>query len=154
MGLRRESGVMMILAVTLTLAQAAGLPAPGTCGALMLTSPRDEWRLTVTPDGSARINYAALPQTVESPARTFDFEELHASLAKRSATGARAGAGAVECRSSRGEVQGTPMPFDDEGFAALQFERAWNRASSPSDAVGQEHFDLLRSMWLRRQRPR
>jgi hypothetical protein len=64
----------MIFTLVLTLIQAsAGLPAAGACDVLVMTSPRDGWRLTVMPDGAARINYAALPQTVDAPAGTFDF---------------------------------------------------------------------------------
>ena len=181
----------MILALALTLIQAsAGLPAIGACDLLAMTSPRDGWRLTVMRDGAARINYAALPQTVEAPAGTFDFSQLHAAVAGRirvtdasaDPSGAakaahydgnsgaakaaqyddgNAGAaratyddGYVECRSSRGEVQGMTMPLADEKFAVLQFQRAWNRAVPPSSAVEKEHFELLKGMWDRRQRPR
>jgi hypothetical protein len=107
------------------------------------------------PDGSARVNYAALPQTVEAPARTFNFGEFHSAAVRRArTTSTDVDAGTLECRSIRGDVQGTALRIDDDSFAAVEFERAWSRAVSPSNAIEKEHVELLRGMWNRRQRPR
>ena len=145
----------MIIALAVVLAQAVDLPDVRSCAALVVTSPRDGWRLTVAPDGSARVNYAALPQTLEVPPRTFDFRQLHSSLAMRTrSTQTSVSSGTVECRRARGERQPAPAYFDDEGFAARQFERAWERAPEPSDAIDKEHVETLRVMWNRRDRPR
>ena len=127
----------------------------GLCAALVITSPRDGWRLTVIPDGSARVNYAALPQTLEVSPRTFDFQQLYSSLATRVRSAqTSADSGTVECRRAGVEPQRAPTYFDDERFAAQQFERAWERAPEPSDSVDKEHVETLRGMWGRRARPR
>lgn len=146
---------MTILTLALVLVQAAGLPDVKTCGALVVTTPRDEWRLTVMPDGSARVNYAALPQTLEAPPRTFDFPQLHSALSMRvRTTRTTADSGTVECRTPGVQLQRQSFFFDDETFAARQFDRVWARAPAPSDPVEKEHVDLLREMWHRRERPR
>ena len=149
----RIVGVLFVLAVVLV--QAAALPDAKTCAVLVITSPRDGWRLSVMPDGSGRVNYAALPQTVEAPAGTIDFHELHSALTERTrTTSADPDAGTVECRSSHGEVQGTVMYLSDEPFAARQFERAWSAVRPASSSIGKEHADMLREMWNRRAKPR
>ena len=146
---------MTVLALAVLLAQSAGLPEVSSCAALVITSPRDGWRLTVVPDGSARVNYAALPQTLEVPPRTFDFRQLHSSLATRvRSTQTSSESGTVECRSVQKEPPRAPLYFDDERFATQQFERAWARAPEPSDSIEKEHVETLRGMWDRRARPR
>ena len=144
-----------MVALAVVLAQAVGPADMRSCAALVLTSPRDGWRLTVNPDGSARVNYAALPQTLEVPPRTFDVRQLQSSLATRvNATPQRNDAGTVECRMAATEIQPAPAFFDDEPFAAQLFERAWERAPEPADAIDKEHVETLRQMWNRRARPR
>jgi hypothetical protein len=146
---------MTMLALAVALAQLVELSDVASCAALAITSPRDAWRLTVIPDGSARVNYAALPQTLQVPAGTFDFRQLHSSLAERArSTQTHADSGTVECRSVKREPQRALLYFDDERFAAQEFERAWKRAPEPSDSIEKEHVETLRGMWDRRARPR
>ena len=146
---------MTMVALALVLAQSVGLADVRSCTALVLTSPRDGWRLIVTPDGSARVNFAALPQTLEVPPRTFDFRQLYSSLTERvGSRPARVDSGTVECRSPGVEIQRAPMYFDDEPFAAGLFERAWQLAPEPSDSIDKEHVETLRGMWNKRARPR
>ena len=144
-----------MIALAVVLAQTVGLADVTSCTALVVTSPRDGWRLTVNPDGSARVNYAALPQTLEAPVRTFDFQQLYSSLATRvRSTQTSADSGTVECRRAGVESQHAAAYFDDERFAAQQFERAWERAPEPSDSFDKERLEILRGMWDRRARPR
>jgi len=146
---------MTMIALAVVLAQTVGLADVTSCTALVVTSPRDGWRLTVNPDGSARVNYAALPQTLEVPPRTFDFQQLYSSLATRvDSKPARVDSGTVECRRAGIQIQPTPTYLDDEPFAARLFERAWELAPEPSDAIDKEHVETLRGMWNRRAHPR
>ena len=146
---------MTILALAVLLSQAVGLADVQTCTAVVLTSPRDGWRLTVNADGSARVNYAALPQTLELPPRTFDFRPLYSSLTARiDSTPARADSGTVECQRPGTDALRTPAYLDDEPFVAGLIERAWERAPRPSDSIEEEHIETLRGMWNRRARPR
>ena len=146
---------MTMIALAVVLAQAVGLADVASCTALVVTSPRDGWRLTVNADGSARVNYAALPQTLEVPPRTFDFQQLHSSLTARVAsTPSQVDSGTVECRSSGIQIQPTLTYLDDEPFAARLFERVWERAPEPSTSIDKEHVETLREMWNRRAHPR
>ena len=143
-----------MIALAMVLAQSVGLADVRSCMALVVTSPRDGWRLTVNPDGSARVNYAALPQTLEAPPRTFDFPRLYSSLSTRvDSKPARVDSGTVECRRP-GTVQATLTYLDDDPFVAQLFERAWEGASEPSDLIDKEHVETLRRMWDGRARPR
>jgi hypothetical protein len=147
--------IMTMIALAMVLTQSVGLADVRSCTALVVTSPRDGWRLTVNPDGSARVNYAALPQTLEVPPHTFDLLQLHSSLSTRvDSNPARVDSGTVECRRLGTAVQAPPTYLDDDLFIAQLFERAWETAPEPSDSIDKEHVDTLRTMWDRRARPR
>lgn len=146
---------MTTVVLAVVLAPSVGRPDARSCAALVMTSPRDGWRFTVAQDGSACVNYAALPQTLRVPPGTFDFGQLYSSLATRvHSTQTSVSSGTVECWRAPMERQRAPAYFDDERFAARQFERAWERAPEPSNAIDKEHVETLRGMWYRRDRPR
>jgi hypothetical protein len=136
--------------------QTAEVPPAAACRWLIVVMPRDEWRLTVQPDGKAWINYAQLPQTVYAPAGTFRFAELHSELKARvrpcRVQGDRAGT--VDFAPPPGREKPAPWCLDDESYAAEQFERAWDTVELSAEPVVRAHLDLLRSMWERRQAPR
>jgi hypothetical protein len=125
------------------------------CSRVVIVIPRDGWRLTIATDGSASINYAALPQTVDVPSGVFRAGELYAELRPRlRGTRANDRMASVECHAATRAAQPVIGYLDDETFAAAQFERAWTRMAEPQDAVGREHVDTLRQMWDRRDSPR
>ena len=142
--------VVLVLRVPVGAAQAAD-----ACSRVVIVIPRDAWRLTIATDGSASINYAALPQTVDVPSGAFRFRELYAELLPRlRGTRANDQMASVECHPATREAQPVIGYLDDEGFAAEQFEHAWMRMEEPLDPAGREHVDALRRMWDRRDGPR
>ena len=146
----------IVLSVVLVLRVAVGATqAVDACSRIVIVIPRDAWRLTIATDGSASINYAALPQTVDVPSGAFRFRELYAELlARLRVTRTNDQMGSVECHPATREAPPVIGYLDDEGFAAEQFEHAWMRMKEPLDAVGREHVDTLRRMWDRRDSPR
>ena len=146
----------VVLSVVLVLRASRGAAqAADACSRVVIVIPRDAWRLTIATDGSASINYAALPQTVAVPSGAFRFRELYAELLPRlRGTRANDQMGSVECHPATREAQPVVGYLDDEGFTAEQFEHAWMRMEEPVDAVGREHVDTLRQMWDRRESPR
>lgn len=143
------------LALTCSVAIAAqaptAVPDASECRLLILTIPRDGWRLTVRPDGTATVNYAALPQTASTAPAVVSFAEFHAAVRGRIAQ--------RPCDDDRlGRVQFVVRDDDlaeplwcvpDTPFVLAQFDRAWDQVTVPADAVGREHVDMLRAMWSR-----
>lgn len=146
----------VVLSVVLVLRASLGAgQAADACSRVVVVIPRDAWRLTIATDGSATINYAALPQTVDVPPGTFRVRELYTELRPRlRATRVNDQMGSVECHLATRGAQPVIEYLDDEDFAAEQFEHAWMRMEEPLDAVGREHVDTLRQMWDRRDSPR
>lgn len=143
------------LIVLLGAGRAPVVPEAGQCQRLVVVMPRDEWRLTINRDGGSRINYAALPQTAESARGTFRFSEVYSRLRARVELSCSDEVqGAVEFVRDAKAPESTPWCITDERYAAALFELAWDRVRPPSDAVGREHVELLRSMWVRRKAPR
>lgn len=130
------------------------IPAAQSCSSITIVVPRDAWRLRVEADGSARMNFAALPQTANVPVGTFEFRKLHSELAARAIpTEARERAGTVEFKQA---VNGKTVLryLSDESHAAGLFEQAWAHVTTPSDPVGRQQVQMLREMWDRRDSPR
>jgi hypothetical protein len=140
------------------LVSAAGdreVPDVDTCRSMILTAPRDGWRLTVEVDGSARINYAALPQTARTGAGTFLFQKLHSQLAATVRPELKSDCvGTVEFVRRAGRSEGAAWCLTDEDLAVDQFEWAWAHLGPAESAVESEHLQTLRQMWDRRRRPR
>ena len=131
------------------------IPDVGACRGIVLIAPRDGWRLAVEVDGSARINYAALPQTARVGGGTFDFQTLHSQLAPRiQPEGHRDCVGTVEFVTNRAHSESTAWCLTDEGLAADQFEWAWAHVEIDRLDVEGEHVQTLRQMWGKRVRPR
>ena len=130
------------------------VPAARSCRRITVIVPRDAWRLSVETNGSARINFAALPQTADVRAGTFRFRSLHSELAgKVIPTEERERAGTVEFTDARSDRK-VLRYLSDDGYAAALFERAWAHVVTDPDEVGREHVEMLREMWNRRDRPR
>jgi hypothetical protein len=130
------------------------VPAARSCRRIMVIVPRDAWRLSVETNGSARINFAALPQTAEVRVGTFRFRRLHSELARRATpTEKRERAGTVEFTDARSGRK-VLRYLSDEGYATDLFERAWAHVVTDPDEVGREHVEMLRAMWNRRDGPR
>jgi len=130
---------------------AVRIPASGECRALVVVMPRDGWRLTIDRDGSARINYAALPQTVRTDPGTFSFEDVYPDVVTRLRTScANEEAGTIDFITTTRPDQAAAWCFTDEAYGAALFEQAWARSATPAGEVGGEHYALLRSMWERR----
>jgi hypothetical protein len=152
-------GLMLVgssLAVGVFQAQATpDVPAVAATRYLVLVIPRDEWRLTVATDGSAWINYAALPQTARAPSRTVSFSAVHSELRSRVATGPciRDSIARVEFVPAA-RADAVPLCMADESFAVALFERVWSRVDPERDSAGAEQVTLLRRMWATRREPR
>jgi hypothetical protein len=128
------------------------VPKAERCQRLVIVMPRDEWRLTVARDGSAWINYAALPQTARSAAGTFRFATVYSELkgrVRRSCSGGLQGD--VEFALEDKTAPSSSWCITDEAYVAALFERVWVRVEhSPN---GPERNATLRSMWSRRTAP-
>lgn len=132
----------------------SGLLAADSCRSLGIVMPRDGWHLSVEPDGSGHVTYAALPQSARVPPGTFDFRNLYAGLIARAlAAPSDERTGTIECRGDKG-AQVALAYLDDESFAAEQFEHAWTHVSLPPYRVMRERIEMLRSMWDERDSPR
>jgi hypothetical protein len=146
-----------VLAGTLAILAAddRGVPDVGACRSMVLVAPRDGSRLTVEADGSARINYAALPQTARVGRGTFEFHKLHAQLAAGvEPERGRDCAGTVEFVTSRAYSESVAWCLTDEGLAADQFEWAWAHVQADGLDLEGEHLQTLRQMWGKRASPR
>lgn len=134
--------------------QNAQVPEAQSCGSITVVVPRDAWRLSVEADGSARINFAALPQTASAPAGTFEFRKLHSDLASTvSPTEVVGRSGTVEFKQAA-DGKRVLRYLKDEGHAGGLFEQAWAHVTMPSDQLGRHQVQKLREMWDRRDSPR
>jgi len=142
-------------ALAILVAEEREVPDVGACRSIVLIAPRDGWRLTVEADGSARINYAALPQTARVGTGTFEFEQLHSQLAVRVESEVdRDCVGTVEFESNGARPEFAAWCLTDEGLAADLFEWAWDHVETDKIGVEGEHVQTLRQMWSKRASPR
>jgi hypothetical protein len=136
LALSRLLAILLLMPAGLSNAQQApDVPAVADTRFLVLVIPRDGWRLTVRSDGSAWINYAALPQTARTASGAVPFALLHAELRTRAVRGPCPGdLGQVEF-ARVANAESDALCIVDTSFAIGQFEHVWAAVVPEAEAV-------------------